>query len=288
VARAKPQRLFLIADGPRTSRDGEADRCAAVRKIVQGVDWKCEVTTNFSEENLGCKRRLSTGITWLFEQTEEAIILEDDCMPHGSFFRFADELLERYRNEPHVAQICGANFQGSAQNERDSYYFSRYPHIWGWASWRRAWRHYDVDMSEWPSMRDSGWLAKALGNSRQAGYWQRLFDRVHGEHIDTWDYQWTFACWKNDMLSIVPQFNLISNIGFGNEATHTKLTASPFSNIPSMSLQFPLQHPDALKRDARKDSRTDNFMFSGTRTPLGLARKACQWTLHFARKWLGR
>ena len=276
VARARPAKLFVIADGPRAERSDEAGRCRAVRNIVQRVDWPCELITNFSEQNLGCKRRLSSGLDWLFSQTEEAIILEDDCVPHPAFFRFADELLERYRHEPRVAQICGVNFRERRDIPADSYYFSRYPHIWGWASWRRAWRHYDVEMRSWPELRETRWLPRALGDSRQAAYWQRRFDRVHAGQIDTWDYQWTFACWKNDLVSIIPQSNLISNVGFGRDATHTRRKGSPLADLPAAGVEFPLRHPPSITRDPQQDDLTDAMFFSGTRTLSGLARRVLE------------
>ena len=277
VARAKPKRLFVIADGPRMNRSEESGKCAHVRKMVQTVDWPCELTVNFSDENLGCKRRLATGLTWLFDQTEEAIILEDDCVPHPTFFRFADELLERYRDEPRVAQVCGVNFNGGHRGDADSFYFSRYPHIWGWASWRRAWKHYDVAMQAWPSLRETDWLSQLLGSERQAAYWKARFDKVHSGQLDTWDYQWTFACWKNSMVSAIPRSNLISNVGFGADATHTKRKGSSLENMPAGGIEFPLVAPKSISRNQDEDNHTDRMFFSGSRTLQGLVRRALGW-----------
>src|SRR5512139_3287315 len=149
IAKARPPKLLVVADGPRANRSGEAEKCAATRAIIDRVDWDCEVLTNFSDTNLGCKNRVSSGIDWVFEQVPEAIILEDDCLPHPTFFRFCEELLERYRDDERIGMISGDNFQLGQKRTDASYYFSRYNHIWGWASWRRAWRHYDREASAW-------------------------------------------------------------------------------------------------------------------------------------------
>jgi hypothetical protein len=158
IAKAKPSKLLVIADGPRENSPGEAERCAAVRSIIDNVDWDCEVLTNYSDVNLGCKRRIASGLDWVFDTVEEAIILEDDCLPDPTFFRFCDELLEKYRDDERITMISGDNFQFDRKKTDSSYYFSRDPHIWRWASWRHVWKNYDVDMQLWPEIRDGGWL----------------------------------------------------------------------------------------------------------------------------------
>ena len=166
IAAANPRKLLIVADGPRPDQPGEAERCVAVRAIVDRVDWDCEVLTNYSDINLGCKARISSGLDWVFDTVEEAIVLEDDCLPHPSFFRFCEELLVKYRDDERIAQIGGVNFQSGRRRTNYSYYFSRYAHIWGWATWRRAWRHYDVALKAWPLIRDGGGdpeSCKALG-----------------------------------------------------------------------------------------------------------------------------
>ncbi len=167
IARTRPPKLLVVADGPRRDQPGESDRCAEVRRIIEGVDWDCEVLTNYAEENMGCERRVSSGIDWVFANVDEAIFLEDDCLPHPSFFRFCDEMLKRFRNNDKIMTICGDNFQFGSRPSSFSYYFSRYCHIWGWASWRRAWNFYDVRISHWPELKKSGWLDDHSG--KQAG-----------------------------------------------------------------------------------------------------------------------
>jgi hypothetical protein len=262
VARARPAKLFVIADGPRTERSDEAGRCQAVRDIVQRVDWPCELITNFSEQNLGCKRRLSSGLDWLFSQTDEAIILEDDCVPHPDFFRFADELLKRYRDDQRVMMISGDNFQFGLRRSDDSYYFSRYTHIWGWATWRRAWRLYDHRMSRWPELRAKGWLFDMLKDRVAADYWTRIFDDTFSERISSWDYPWTFSAWVNNGLTVLPGVNLVSNIGFGGNATHNLNPWNRFASLPAEAMRFPLAHPAQVDRQQEADEFTQRKMYT--------------------------
>ena len=253
IAKAKPPKLLVVGDGPRVNRAGEAEKVEAARAIIDRVDWDCEVLTNFSEVNLGCKRRVSSGIDWVFEQVEEAIILEDDCLPDPTFFRFCQELLERYRHDQRIGMISGDNFQFGRRCNDDSYYFSKYSHIWGWASWRDRWAgSYDVMMAKWPRIRDDGCLANMVDNTLEAIYWKIIFERVHRGEIDTWDYQWVFAKWVEGRMSILPAVNLISNVGFGRDATHTTWD-SVLANLARKSICFPLAHPIGVFRNVKAD-----------------------------------
>lgn len=260
IRKVRPQRLLVVADGPRPEKAGEEERCREVRSIIEGVDWDCQVETNYAEKNLGCGLRVRSGIDWVFEQVEEAIILEDDCLPHPSFFPFCRELLERYRNDPRVAQIGGVNFQFGRAGSPYSYYFSRYNHIWGWASWRRAWQLHDHGMSYWPEYRDRGALRGLLSGKGEVSYWTDVLDRVHSGEIDTWDCQWTFSCWRHGLLTVLPSVNLVSNIGFGPGATHTPVP-NRFAAVPTKAVLFPLVHPPAIEADAAADRYTGNTMF---------------------------
>ncbi|NEP76999.1 MAG: glycosyltransferase family 2 protein, partial [Okeania sp. SIO3B3] len=175
IRQVKPPQLFVIADAPRLDKSGEVERCIAARKIIDRVDWQCEVLTNYSEINLGCRERVYSGLNWVFSLVESAIILEDDCVPHLTFFRFCQELLERYRDNNQVMAISGDNFQFGNNTTEHSYYFSRYPHCWGWATWRRAWKNYDNQMQLWSKLRGSKWLENILQNSRAVKYWSQIF-----------------------------------------------------------------------------------------------------------------
>ncbi|MCH7499203.1 MAG: glycosyltransferase family 2 protein [Nitrospinae bacterium] len=252
IARAKPPKLLVVADGPRADRPGEETKCAAARAVIHRVDWDCDVLTHYADRNMGCKQRISSGLDWVFDTVEEAIILEDDCLPHPSFFRFCEELLEKYRHDDRIGSISGNNFQFGRKRTEESYYFSRYCHIWGWATWRRAWKFYDVNLSLWPEVKEGGWLKDILGDLKQVRYWKKIFQNVADGKIDTWDYQWLFSCWVNSMLTILPNVNLISNIGFGSEATHNT-RASRLANIPSGDIGFPLNHPKLVVRNEQMD-----------------------------------
>lgn len=261
IAKAKPPKLLVVADGARVNCPGEAEKVAAVRAIIDRVDWDCEVLTNFSEVNLGCKVRVSSGIDWVFEQVGEAIILEDDCLPDTSFFRFCQEMLVRYRHDQRIGMISGDNFQFGRRYGVDSYYFSKYVHIWGWATWRDRWAgSYDVTMAKWPRVRDEGRLADMVGDRGEARYWGKIFERVYRGGIDTWDYQWVFANWVEGRANVMPSLNLISNIGFGPAATHT-MEVGKLADIERKSMPFPLAHPTRVFKNLRADEFTDFLCF---------------------------
>ncbi|MCT7977177.1 glycosyltransferase family 2 protein [Laspinema olomoucense] len=256
IRQAQPSQLLVIADGPRSDRPGEAEKCAATRQIIDRVDWDCQVLKHYSDINLGCKWRVSSGIDWVFDTVEEAIILEDDCLPNQSFFRYCQELLTQYRDDPRVMHIAGSNEGITGQNLHESYYFSRRTHIWGWATWRRAWQaYYDVDMKLWPELKQTQKLAELIGNKRESSVKTQIFDLVYENQIDTWDHQWNFACIYHQNSSILPNRNLVSNIGFGHqEATHT-IHPSSFGDLPRHELDFPMIHPQIFKQDVEADDQ---------------------------------
>lgn len=260
IRAAKPSKLLVIADGPRVGRTGDNERCQATRNVIDGVDWPCEVLKNYSDANLGCAKRVSSGLNWVFDTVEEAIILEDDCIPDLTFFRFCQELLSYYRNDERIMVIAGNNFQFGRKRTNDSYYFSRYNHCWGWATWKRAWKYFDYDMTLWPYIRDNGWLSDILLDPASVENWMRTFQSTYEEKINSWAIRWTFACWVQSGLSILPNVNLVSNIGFGNEATHT-VGSSPFEKMPVGPIDFPLQHPKFVVRDLKSDTFTQNNNF---------------------------
>jgi hypothetical protein len=229
IRQAKPKKLLVIADGSRFPE--EVEKCVQAREVIKKVDWECEVLTNFSDVNMGCKRRVSSGLDWVFSEVEEAIILEDDCLPTPSFFKFCQTLLEKYRQDERIMMIGGVNFQPDQYKTEYSYYFSKYIHIWGWASWRRAWKHYDVEMKTWQEYKNLDLINSVCSDPDEKKVWIDNFEQVYNGDIDTWDYQWVYTCWSQNGLSILPNFNMISNIGFRPDATHT-LSESPYANLP--------------------------------------------------------
>ena len=268
IRAAKPPRLYVAADGPRQNREGEFERCEEVRRIATTVDWPCEVKTLFRNENLGCKLGVSGGINWFFENEEEGIILEDDVLPIHSFFEYCDELLERYRYDLKVGVISGCNLISKRFAPAESYFFSRYNHVWGWASWRSAWQHYDVTMHNWPKWRDKGGLKSISdGNKLFESYWISVFDNAYGGGKNTWDYQWTFSCWYQGMVTALPAPNQTYNLGFGHpEAVHTTGDTPDYikESIPE-TLIFPLSHPITVERSIAADAMIDRPVFGITK-----------------------
>jgi len=258
----KPARVFFAVDGPRADRQGEKEQVAAVRRLADTIDWDCDVRTLFREKNLGCKTAVSEAITWFFDNVEAGIILEDDCVAHPSFFPFAAELLGHYRDDERVLMISGDNFQPGRQRSEYSYYFSRYTHIWGWAAWRRAWLLYDHRMSRWPELRAQGWLLDILKDRVAADYWTQIFDDTFAERNSSWAYRWTYSAWVNDALTILPSVNLVSNIGFGDVATHTRDRKNKLAALPVEEMRLPLRHPERVIRETRADAITQRTVFA--------------------------
>ncbi|EKV03435.1 hypothetical protein Lepto7375DRAFT_5733 [Leptolyngbya sp. PCC 7375] len=262
LAKVAPPVIFVIADGPRSSVPGDIDACAQTREIINSIAWDCNIYTNYANENLGCRRRVETGLDWVFSQVESAVILEDDCIPEPSFFRFCSELLVRYKADTRIMAISGDNFQLGRQRTSDSYYFSRYPHCWGWATWRRAWQYYDADMACWPSINSNEWLTDILGDRFTKQYWQHKFQQTYEGKINSWAFVWTFSCWLQSGLCILPNINLVSNIGFGRLGTNHTHWSSPFARMATYPIEFPLKHPSIVVRDAQADAFTQRHQFS--------------------------
>lgn len=252
IRQAQPKRLLIVADGPRFPE--EAQKCEQTRCIINQVDWDCQVLTNFSDTNLGCRKRVSSGLDWVFSEVEQAIILEDDCLPSQSFFYFCQELLDYYKNDTRIMHISGDNFQKEQKRTNYSYYFSKYNHNWGWASWRRAWKYYDLEMKTWTEFKEANVIKNICDSIDEQKYWLNIFEQNYKGTINTWDYQWTYACWSQGGLSILPNYNLVSNIGFRSDATHT-LKESPFAQLPTKDI-WEIKHPPFVIRDKLCDYYT--------------------------------
>jgi hypothetical protein len=261
IRQAKPPKLLVIADGSRAERPGEAEKCAAARAVIDRVDWDCEVFKNYSDVNLGCDPRISSGLNWVFETVEEAIILEDDCVPHSTFFRYCEELLERYRHDARVMNISGQNVLFGRHRTEYSYYFSRYTLCWGWASWRRAWQYFDVDVKLWPEIRDQNLIKNVLVDPYAVKVWERTVQLLYDGYLTGWDFKWMFACWLQNGFCIIPNGNLVTNIGHGSEATHTNDEKSPYNNMLVEAMSFPLKHPPFVTRNLEADKFTQRTLF---------------------------
>lgn len=267
IAEAQPRQLFVVADGPRPDREQDARLVEATRRILDRVDWPCDVRKNYAETNLGCKHRVASGLDWVFDQVEEAIVLEDDCVPEPTFFPFCEELLDRYRDDERIMVIAGANFQQGQSRTKYSYYFSKYAHCTGWASWRRSWQHFDVGMRNWPSFREEGGLQAMSDSVREEQYWLNTLEREYQGLIDSWALAWHFACWSQDGLTILPDENLITNIGFRHDATHVTNEYDPFANVPTGRIEE-IEHPPCVVRNKAADVHTFHQRFRAKRNPL--------------------
>lgn len=267
IRSAQPERLYVVADGPRQNMPGEFELCEHARKVAVEVNWTCEVKTLFREKNLGCGMGVADGINWFFEQESEGIILEDDCVADISFFRFCEELLEKYREERKVMMI-GGTFIGSGLHsslyERPenstSYFFSKHVECWGWASWRRAWRQFDYNLANWPILRATD-LLKSIsdGTPSFAQDWENRFQAVYRGTNQIWDFQWVYSIWTHGGLSILPTKNLVANIGFDEKATHTKSGNGLFEKLPIEPMEFPLRHPSLISRNQVMDRWIDRI-----------------------------
>ena len=258
IREAKPPRLYIAADGARVDKDGENKKVEAVREyILSNIDWDCEVKTLFRENNLGCKMAVSSAIDWFFDNEEMGIILEDDCLPSQSFFWFCEELLERYKDDMRVGQISGDNFQKGIKRGDADYYFSIYNHIWGWASWANRWEKYDVELD---TITDTKFIKNLFQNNNTKSYWLQVYENMKMKKIDTWDYQWTFTLWNNNQLTVLPNINLIENIGFGEDATHT-ISEGEFANLKKHDIDLKKYTQDIVQ-DKEADDYTSKLMFN--------------------------
>lgn len=256
IRRLEPRFLYITADGPNKNKPGDDEKCKLTREIALEVEWRSEVKKRFLETNLGCGKGVSSGITWFFEQVEEGIILEDDCIPEDSFFPYCAFLLNHFRNDTNIMHVGGRNNLTEERDIKESVYFSAYNHIWGWATWRRAWNLYDFNMSDLGCVTQTRRLNYYFKNKHIREYWKQELVELKNNPVDTWDYQWLYTIWKNKGLSVLPSGNLVQNIGFGEGATHTTIDFS--SEMASYTdLKFPL----VLPRNKRIDYRADELYF---------------------------
>jgi len=237
ISSIKPAKLYIAADGARKDKLGEDLLCEDTKSIIDLIDWECEVKTLFRTENLGCKIAVSSAIDWFFENEEQGIILEDDCLPNESFYNYCETLLNYYVSDERIMHISGNNFQDGIVRGIGTYYFSNYNHIWGWATWKRAWKAYNVDLSFLTETEIETLIEKQFDTKKERLFWNNIFKKVINKTIGTWDYQWTYAVWKNNGLSILPNKNMIANIGFNNNGTHTSgVDILGLSNMKTFSI----------------------------------------------------
>lgn len=262
IRAARPARLYLAADGARPDRPGEAEVCRQTRMAIEArIDWPCVVARDYLNVNEGAARRVSHAINQVFEHEERLVIIEDDCVAHPTFFRFCDELLERYADEDRIAMVSGNQFVPGGWRANDaSYRFVRLAQVWGWATWRRAWRRYDDVLKTWPEQKRAKLLERVFLRPRDRRYWTKRFDHIR-EH-DVWDYKWCYTRWLHGQVGIVPNRNLVTNLGFSTDASHTQQPNHPAAALPAEPMEFPLRHPAVVELDDALDERTAEILFS--------------------------
>lgn len=257
VAEARPETLLVVADGPRAGRSGEAERVAAVRAIFERVDWPCRVITHYSEANMGCRDRVSSGIDWVFSQVERAVILEDDCLPSPSFFAYCRDMLDLYQDDKRVFAISGTNFADAGGDP--GHYYSRFSLMWGWATWRDRWQYYRVSPTDVSAVVDRTWP----GQPKRQLFWKKTISRADQPGYSTWDWQWILTLWRHDALAVRPTRNLIRNIGFGVDATHTHSPEAAAAKLPVFETVASFRNaPRDVAPDLRRDA-ADERLWAG-------------------------
>ncbi|MES2380610.1 MAG: nucleotide-diphospho-sugar transferase [Bacteroidota bacterium] len=280
----KPKRLYIAADGPRPNKINETELCKQTRNIISNIDWDCDVKTLYRETNLGCKIAVSSAIDWFFENEEQGIILEDDCLPNITFYNFCEVLLEKYKHHPEIMHIGGINLQKGIQRGSGSFYFSNYNHIWGWATWKRAWINYDVDIKTCNENECKEMLQGLFSSKKERVFWENLFSGFINKKIDTWDYQWTYSIWQNNGISIIPNKNLVSNIGFNTDGTHTTgpdILGFSENKVESIST---IHFPDQISIDKNADTFTYKNFINPTLF-IYLCKKVIYKFRNYKQKW---
>ncbi|MEZ6093036.1 MAG: glycosyltransferase family 2 protein [Pirellulaceae bacterium] len=275
-----PRELLLISDGPNSNRAGDTEKVLRCREVVKQIDWDCSVRRCYSVNNLGCRIRMSSGLNWAFQHAESLIVLEDDCLPSRSFFTFCREALERYRDDESVFMVSGDRFLPTLDGSQA--YRSKWAHIWGWASWSRAWQFYDLELQDWPQRAQTNWLQEWCDRETEVEHWRSVFDQVHQSAIDTWDYSWMYTLWSQNAHCVIPPKNLVTNIGFAHDATHTVDPDSALANLPRHELQN-VVWPSGTERDLDADCWTfDNIFDASNRKP------EQSWLTRWKRRLFGR
>jgi hypothetical protein len=275
IRKQQPKYLFVAADGAREDKEGEKEKCEQARRIViDNIDWDCEVKTLFREQNLGCGRAVSSAITWFFEHVEQGIILEDDCLPTQSFFSFCSEMLDRYKLDQRISTIAGANILDGWEKDGASYLFSFHAGIWGWATWKRVWDEYDLYIKKWANPAVVDLFSHKIPNLSERNIYQKGFDRILAGDVFTWDFQLVFLRIITSRFGIIPKNNMITNIGFRQDATNTLDADSPLAELPSREMNFPLHHPAIIMVDEEYERKLSNMVYIDTPTTIATTKQS--------------
>lgn len=254
--------IYAIIDGPRSDRAGEIKQVEEVAELLERFGGNFELYVNRCHDNLGCYQRIKSGLDWVFSRVDRAIILEDDCMPNPQFFTFAAEMLMKYADDDQLYSVSGTNLFPSLSPPDQTYFFSRYHNCWGWATWARAWQHFIDDEAEWRKIRNSRVFLKSFRHFRSYLYWRKIFDLTYQLRINSWFYRWMLTCWVRKGFCIVPERNLITNLGDGEDASHT--AGFTFLNRDTGSITSAIQHPPAATHVANNlyDKELEDKMYS--------------------------
>ena len=255
VREARPRKLYLLADGPRPSVSDDEANCEEARAIAGSVDWDCEVVTEFSETNLGCGGRIISGLDRVFEECESAIVLEDDCLPHPTFFRYCEEALARFRDDDRVFAVLGGKYPCEPRTLPYSYRFCRMFNSWGWAAWRRSWQSIDFSMAAYPAFEAERRIESYSRSALETRFFMNGFQQAWTKEIEPWDWAVMFAAYTRRQLTIMPDRNLVSNTGWGAEATQHKNPRHILANLPTFPMALPLTHPPDVAEDAAMDRK---------------------------------
>lgn len=283
IREVRPPKLYIAADGPRPDRPGEAERCEATRKIVENVDWPCEVHRLFQDKNLGCGKGVSTALSWFFSNEPEGIVIEDDILPHPDFFTYCDEMLERFRDDERVSLIAGRNNFFKGIDHEYTYYMSRFMMIWGWASWRRVWEKYEFDVAKLDRQK----FDRCLEDRMPPQSWKKfrsIYDMMAAHGCDTWDYQLFISFIMNRTNVVLPYVNMVENIGIGSaDAAHTVEEDAVVSGHKAHS-PYPIVHPEGWHEDPKADYVHMTAAGLRQKTLLMRARNAVRLLVSFIRK----
>ncbi|MFL2843004.1 MAG: nucleotide-diphospho-sugar transferase [Coraliomargaritaceae bacterium] len=262
ISAFKPKQLFIAADGPRLNVPSDHFNCEKTRQVIDLIDWECDLKVLFRDENLGCANAVKDSITWFFNQVDRGIIFEDDCLPSPLFYEFCSELLERYKDNDRIMHIGGNNFQVASNSMNTQYYYSQIPHIWGWATWRRAWTKYNHDFIGLKQFLQTNLELKISSDLDVRNYWTDCFYYAFNGKVNSWAYRWCFSILSNQGICITPNENLVENIGFGEDSTHTKEGYCPKLTQMNRSVFKSLTHPSLFEIDRHKDEFTYEALYN--------------------------
>lgn len=254
IKKNKPSKLFLIMDGPRYKNSQDIQNIKKVRKIIEEINWKCKIYKNFSKNNLGLKKRVVSGLNWVFKKVDKAIILEDDCYPSDSFFYFCETMLNFYKKNKNIGIITGNNFQNKPV-DNNSYYFSKYSHIWGWATWRRTWKLYNDNDQKIQNFVKSSKFKKICKILDEQKYWIDMHHQIKSGTLKSWAYYFLLNMWKNNYLTVTPNLNLIENLGINSKSSSNPNDPGLKKDLTKTVLKFPLIYPKAIKVNEKADSQ---------------------------------